>query len=121
MKAHDTSNGIAAKNEGDGRKKRGRKKVKKDAIAMDGMNNSHAVRSSTQNDFLLEVQTFLLQIEYDFMLQTSTSQDAEDPSVCEACLDGTVYEDNEILFCDKCNVAVHQNCYSISSIPEGPW
>jgi hypothetical protein len=55
MKAHDTSNGIAAKNEGDGRKKRGRKKVKKDAIAMDGMNNSHAVRSSTQNDFLLEV------------------------------------------------------------------
>lgn len=52
MKAHDTSNGIAAKNEGDGRKKRGRKKVKKDAI---GMNNSHAVRSSTQNDFLLEV------------------------------------------------------------------
>ena len=42
-------------------------------------------------------------------------------AVCEACLDGTVYDDNEILFCDNCNVAVHQSCYSISSIPEGAW
>ena len=48
-------------------------------------------------------------------------QDSESSVVCEACLDGTVYDDNEILLCDNCNVAVHQSCYSISSIPEGAW
>jgi ribosomal protein L37AE/L43A len=46
---------------------------------------------------------------------------AQDHIVCEICLSGTVYEGNEILFCDKCNVAVHQGCYSVSEIPPGSW
>lgn len=45
----------------------------------------------------------------------------QDNIVCEICLNGTVYEGNEILFCDKCNVAVHQGCYSVKDIPEGSW
>ena len=45
----------------------------------------------------------------------------EDVTVCEACLDGTVYEENDILFCDRCNVPVHQNCCNVEVIPEGPW
>ena len=30
-------------------------------------------------------------------------------------------ESNEMVFCDKCNICVHQACYGIVSIPSGPW
>ncbi|KAJ1418821.1 PHD-zinc-finger like domain-containing protein, partial [Ochromonadaceae sp. CCMP2298] len=41
--------------------------------------------------------------------------------VCEVCLDGRVYEGNEIMFCDKCNVAVHQGCYGVDKVPDDNW
>eukprot|EP00981_Chlorochromonas_danica_P001845 scaffold386_cov174-Ochromonas_danica.AAC.19 len=41
----------------------------------------------------------------------------EDPVKCAVCLDGEVYENNEIVFCDKCNVAVHQLCYGVKDVP----
>ena len=30
-------------------------------------------------------------------------------------------ECNEMVFCDKCNICVHQACYGITSIPSGKW
>lgn len=45
----------------------------------------------------------------------------QDPTVCDVCLIGEVYENNEILFCDKCDVAVHQVCYGVKNIPDGSW
>ena len=41
--------------------------------------------------------------------------------VCAVCLDGTVYEENEIVFCEKCNMPVHQYCYGIDKVPDGEW
>lgn len=41
--------------------------------------------------------------------------------MCAICLDANEYEDNAIVFCDKCNVAVHQTCYGISKVPKGEW
>ena len=45
----------------------------------------------------------------------------EDNILCEVCHDGTVFIDNEILICEKCNVPVHQHCYGVSVIPENEW
>lgn len=30
-------------------------------------------------------------------------------------------EGNEMVFCDFCNIGVHQACYGITSIPDGSW
>lgn len=36
-------------------------------------------------------------------------------------MNGDVFDNNEIIFCDKCNVPVHQLCYGVHTIPEGDW
>jgi hypothetical protein len=42
-------------------------------------------------------------------------------AVCDICNDGEVSQKNQILFCESCNVAVHQGCYGIDSIPAGDY
>jgi hypothetical protein len=42
-------------------------------------------------------------------------------AVCSICNDGEVTPDNQILFCEACNVAVHQICYGVERIPEGDY
>jgi len=45
----------------------------------------------------------------------------ETPDKCHVCWEGAAYDDNQILYCEGCDVAVHQDCYGVKQVPKGDW
>lgn len=39
--------------------------------------------------------------------------------ICDVCRSPDSEDGNEMVFCDSCNICVHQACYGITVIPPG--
>ncbi len=43
----------------------------------------------------------------------------DEEALCAVCSGGLSVAPNYIVFCERCDVAVHQHCYGIADIPPG--
>ncbi|KAI0387734.1 origin recognition complex subunit 4 C-terminus-domain-containing protein [Hypomontagnella monticulosa] len=48
-------------------------------------------------------------------------EESDDDEVCAICSKPDSEPPNEIIFCENCDMAVHQKCYNVPVIPEGDW
>ena len=53
--------------------------------------------------------------------QVSGSEELPEDDRCRVCGRPDSVDGDCILFCDKCDMAVHQRCYGVVSIPDGDW
>lgn len=54
-------------------------------------------------------------------LETHPKLSNAEEETCAICNSPESFEDNLIVICSQCELAVHANCYKIGSIPEGDW
>ncbi|XP_062326321.1 protein Jade-1 isoform X3 [Osmerus eperlanus] len=63
---------------------------------------------------------------YDNMSLTMKTEEGlgieyDEDVVCDVCQSPDGEDNNEMVFCDKCNICVHQACYGIQKVPAGSW
>ena len=56
-------------------------------------------------------------------IMTTGEFDGQEETICDCCRDGTVYDDDALVYCDSCDVCVHQSCYDVSdeALKEDTW
>ncbi|XP_030649419.1 protein Jade-1 isoform X2 [Chanos chanos] len=76
----------------------------------------------TMERVLVELEN---QCEENMQLAIETEEglgiEYDEDVVCDVCRSPEGEDGNEMVFCDKCNVCVHQACYGILKVPQGNW
>ncbi|KAJ3858696.1 bromodomain and PHD finger-containing protein 3, partial [Lentinula novae-zelandiae] len=92
------------------------------------LDNLNAERRKEQMDKIsyetFEIIMDRLEKEWFDLTKNIPKADFEMPSedsTCAICDDSEGENSNAIVFCDGCNLAVHQDCYGVPYIPEGQW
>uniref|UniRef100_A0A3B1KAV2 Bromodomain containing 1b n=1 Tax=Astyanax mexicanus TaxID=7994 RepID=A0A3B1KAV2_ASTMX len=75
----------------------------------------------SQNVFEFLMDRFEKESFFESQGQVDPQSLIDEDAVCCICMDGECQNSNAILFCDMCNLAVHQECYGVPHIPEGQW
>uniref|UniRef100_A0A8C8DVZ6 Bromodomain containing 1a n=1 Tax=Oryzias sinensis TaxID=183150 RepID=A0A8C8DVZ6_9TELE len=83
---------------------------------------SEGISQVSHNVFEFLIDRFEKELHLESLDQASEKQaPVDEDAVCSICMDEECHNSNAILFCDMCNVAVHQECYGVPYIPEGQW
>lgn len=95
-----------------------------DTTWLDIINEKRA--ESNLNEISTDVLELLIdRLEKESYFQAASNGQAvsiiDEDAICCICLDGECQNTNVILFCDMCNLAVHQDCYGVPYIPENQW
>jgi hypothetical protein len=62
-----------------------------------------------------------LMVENEGKYPTVSNMDDDDDLPCCVCNEGDSDASNLIVFCDGCDIAVHQECQGIKVVPSGTW
>ncbi|KAG8577355.1 hypothetical protein GDO81_010150 [Engystomops pustulosus] len=82
---------------------------------------SEGFSSVSQDIFEFLMDRFEKESYFENQKQGDQQSLIDEDAVCCICMDGECQNSNVILFCDMCNLAVHQECYGVPYIPEGQW
>ncbi|ODN02597.1 hypothetical protein Ocin01_04070 [Orchesella cincta] len=99
-----------------------------DAAWLGSSNADRAMQNLTLiSEFLMEQVIEELELQCWEQVQTILkSQEGlgieyDENVICDVCRSPESEEGNEMVFCDSCNICVHQACYGITTIPSGSW
>ncbi|GMH43243.1 hypothetical protein BSKO_11165 [Bryopsis sp. KO-2023] len=55
------------------------------------------------------------------LIDSLTEREQGADTVCMVCGEGHSEPPNVIVYCERCDLAVHQDCYGVSDVPAGEW
>ncbi|GMH97528.1 hypothetical protein TrVE_jg7911 [Triparma verrucosa] len=82
---------------------------------------SNSARSKDEEKRQIKQYMEYRETEARMLLEEQAKLDELMNACCQVCQDGEVMPDNQIVFCEGCNVSVHQKCYGVERVPVGDW